>query len=187
MIEQISINKIKNNELNPRNISDDKLEKLKKSITDFPQMLKLRPIVINDKNVVLGGNMRLKACTELGHKKAWIIRAEKLTKKQQEQFIIKDNVGFGVWDYKMLDAEFNSEKLNDWGLDFWNENEEIDYSVLDDIELGTELENMQNEVKKGILIEFNNTEYEIAFKLITQARQNKKNIGQIVINALKNA
>lgn len=185
MIEQIKISEIVNNELNPRNISDDKLEKLKKSINDFPQMLKLRPIVINDKNIVLGGNMRLKACKELGHKTAWIIRAEKLTKKQQEQFIIKDNVGFGVWDYKMLDANFGSEKLNEWGLDFWNEKEDIDYSVLDGIDLGPELENMKDEVKKGILIEFNNEDYDIAFKLITDARTNKINVGKLLIDLLK--
>jgi hypothetical protein len=80
-------------------------------------MLELRPIVVNDDMIVLGGNMRLKACKEAGLKEVPIIKASDLTDEQQREFIIKDNVGFGEWDWDMLANEWNAEKLDDWGLD----------------------------------------------------------------------
>ncbi len=92
-IELIDINKINSNPSNPRIIKDEKFKKLVKSIKDFPQMLEIRPIVVNDDMVVLGGNMRLKACVEAGLKKIPIIKASDLTGQQQKEFIIKDNVG----------------------------------------------------------------------------------------------
>ena len=116
LIETIDISKIKNNKTNPRNISDEQLKKLMNSIKEFPEMLKLRPLIVNDKFEVLGGNMRLKACKELGIKKVSIIKADKLTKKQQKEFIIKDNVSFGSWDWDLLSNDWQGEKLNEWGL-----------------------------------------------------------------------
>ena len=90
----VSISQIKPNPNNPRLIKDDKFNKLVKSIKEFPEMLKLRPIVVNKDMVVLGGNMRLKACIEAGLKEVPIIKAEDLTEEQQKEFIIKDNTGF---------------------------------------------------------------------------------------------
>lgn len=116
LIETIEINKIKTNKSNPRNISDDQLKKLMNSIKEFPEMLKLRPLIVNDKLEVLGGNMRLKACKELGIKEISIIKAENLTKKQQKEFIIKDNVNFGTWDWDILSNDWQGENLNKWGL-----------------------------------------------------------------------
>lgn len=98
-IEKVKISEIKQNEDSPRIISDDKLDQLTKSIKEFPEMMKLRPIIVNDSNVVLGGNMRLKACLNAGLEEVYIIRASKLTAEQQKEFIIKDNVGFGRWDW----------------------------------------------------------------------------------------
>src|SRR5690606_37812079 len=120
---------IKSNPNNPWVIKDDKYKKLVKSIKDFPKMMELRPMVINSDNIVLGGNMRLKALKELGYKevpKEWIKRAEDLTEDEQRQFIIKDNIGFGEHDWEMLRADWNIDELEDWGLDIpeWD-NEEL--------------------------------------------------------------
>lgn len=133
------INKIKINPDNPRLIKDDKFKKLVKSIQDFPQMLSLRPIVVNNEMVVLGGNMRLKACQEAGMKKVPVIKAEELTEEQQKEFIIKDNIGFGEWDWDTIANEWDTEQLTDWGLDipsFVNQGEAVedDYEIPDEIE-----------------------------------------------------
>lgn len=115
--EKVKITEIKTNPKNPRLIKDDKFRKLVKSIEDFPQMLELRPIVVDENNIVLGGNMRLKACKEAGLKEIHIIRAENLTEEQKDEFIVKDNVGFGEWDWDMLANEWDADKLDEWGLD----------------------------------------------------------------------
>jgi ParB-like chromosome segregation protein Spo0J len=80
-------------------------------------MLELRPIVVDENNIVLGGNMRLKACKEAGLKEVYIVKAEGLTELQKDEFIVKDNVGFGEWDWDMLANEWDTEKLDEWGLD----------------------------------------------------------------------
>jgi ParB-like chromosome segregation protein Spo0J len=92
-------------------------QKLLKSITDFPQMLKIRPLVIDEKNMVLGGNMRLKALVELGWKKVPVIRAKNLTADQKREFIAKDNIGYGEWEWEALVKDWDVEKLSEWGLD----------------------------------------------------------------------
>jgi DNA modification methylase len=117
MIQKVPINTVKANPNNPRIIKDDKFAKLVKSINEFPQMLNLRPIVVNDDMVVLGGNMRLKACKEAGLKEIPIIKASELTEQQQKEFIVKDNVGYGEWDWNDLANNWDSEQLIDWGLD----------------------------------------------------------------------
>lgn len=115
--EIVKITEVKNNPNNPRVIKDDKFTKLVNSIKEFPKMLEIRPIVVNDDMIVLGGNMRLKACKEAGLKEVPIIKASELTEDEQRQFIIKDNVSGGEWDWEMLANEWNNEQLEDWGLD----------------------------------------------------------------------
>ena len=115
--EIVKITEVKNNPNNPRVIKDDKFTKLVNSIKEFPKMLEIRPIVVNDDMIVLGGNMRLKACKEAGLKEVPIIKASELTEDEQRQFIIKDNVSGGEWDWEMLANEWHSEQLEDWGLD----------------------------------------------------------------------
>lgn len=115
--ETVSIKKLKPNPANPRTIRDDKFHKLVQSVKDFPQMLEIRPIVVNDQYEVLGGNMRLRACIEAGMKEVTIIRASELTEDQQREFIIKDNVGFGEWDMDALANEWDAEELQEWGVD----------------------------------------------------------------------
>jgi DNA modification methylase len=117
MIQKIKVSEIRPNPNNPRVIKDDKFKKLLQSITDFPQMLELRPIVVNDDMIALGGNMRLKALEHLGIEETYIIKAKDLTDKQEQEFIIKDNVGYGEWNWDQLANEWDVEDLDQWGLD----------------------------------------------------------------------
>ena len=121
----VSISKVKPNQDNPRIIKDYKFKKLVQSIKDFPQMLELRPIVVNEDNIVLGGNMRLKACQEAGLKEVHIIQAKDLTPEQQREFIVKDNIGFGEWDWDILANQWDNSELGEWGLDVWQPEEAI--------------------------------------------------------------
>lgn len=138
-IQVVKISDIKSNPNNPRVIKDEKFEKLCNSIKEFPKMLELRPIVVNDDMVVLGGNMRLKALKHLGLKEAPIIKASDLTDDQQRQFIIKDNAGFGEWDWDMLANEWDTAELDEWGIDVPAfaetelEAEEDDFEVPDEV------------------------------------------------------
>jgi DNA modification methylase len=133
----MNINEIKPNPNNPRIIKDDKFKKLVKSIQDFPQMLELRPIVIDENNIVLGGNMRLKACIEAGLTDVPVKQAKELTEEQKKEFIVKDNVGYGEWDWDDLANNWDVEDLTEWGLDIPNfdstvlEAEEDNFAVPD--------------------------------------------------------
>ncbi len=116
-MELVKISKVNANPDNPRVIRDFKFKKLVNSVKEFPQMLKLRPIVVNEDMVVLGGNMRLKACKAAGLKEVWILKATDLTLDQQKEFIVKDNVGFGQWDWDVLGNEWDTQQLEDWGME----------------------------------------------------------------------
>lgn len=116
-MERVDIRQVRQNPDNPRYIKDNKFEKLVKSIQEFPQMLELRPIVVNKDMVVLGGNMRLKACEAAGLTEVPIIFAENLTPEQEREFIIKDNSSFGEWDWDLLANEWDVDLLQDWGMD----------------------------------------------------------------------
>jgi hypothetical protein len=130
-IQKVKIQEVKLNPNNPRLIKDDKFKKLVKSIQELPEMLEIRPIVVNADMIVLGGNMRLKACKEAGLKEVPIIIADNLTEEQQREFLIKDNVSGGEWDFEILANEWDVEKLEDWGL-------EVGGFDLDSDELGTD-------------------------------------------------
>jgi len=138
----IKISKIKSNPNNPRIIKDDKFKKLCKSISELPKMMELRPIVVDENFIVQGGNMRLKALTELGYKELpneWVKQAKDFTEDELKEFIIKDNVGFGEWDWDDLANNWDIEKLEDWGLDIPDfavkelEAEEDDYEIPEEI------------------------------------------------------
>ena len=115
----IKINELKTNKDKPRIIKDNKFKKLVQSIKDFPEMLKLRPIVVDENMIILGGNMRYIACIEAEIKEVPIKIAKGLTDNQKKEFIIKDNSTFGEWDWDALGNEWNSEDLNNWGIDVW--------------------------------------------------------------------
>jgi len=116
-----NITEIKPNPKNPRVIKDEKFAKLVQSLKDFPEMLEKRPLICftdtDGKMVVLGGNMRLKAAKEIGLKKLPVMLADDWNEEQKQQFLIKDNVGFGEWNWEELQADWDVEQLSDWGLD----------------------------------------------------------------------
>jgi len=147
--EEVKISLIKSNPNNPRIIKDEKFKKLVESIKAFPKMLELRPIVVNDDMIVLGGNMRLKACKEAGMKTVPTIKASDLTEEEQREFIIKDNVGFGEWDWDTLANEWDSEQLTEWGLDVPDMGVVLD-AVEDDYEIPDEI---QTDIVLGDLFE----------------------------------
>ena len=123
-IKKMKLKDIKPNPNNPRVLRDDKFQKLKQSITEFPKMLSLRPMVIDENNVVLGGNMRLRALQELGFtdiEEAWVKRSSDLTDDEKKRFIIADNVAFGEWDWDTLANDWEAKDLNDWGLQVWKD------------------------------------------------------------------
>lgn len=128
----VPIATVKPNATNPRTIKDYKFRKLVKSIKEFPQMLEYRPIVVNEDMVVLGGNMRLRACQEAGLKEVPIILASDLSIEQQDEFIIKDNASFGEWDWDVLANIWDTEKLSEWGLDVVTMEDVFDEAGIDD-------------------------------------------------------
>ena len=128
--KSVKIGEVKVNPNNPRLIKDEKFAKLVQSIKELPQMLEIRPIVVNSDMVVLGGNMRLKACKEAGLKEVPIIIADNLTEDQQREFLIKDNVSGGEWDWNMIANEWDADQLNEWGLDIPIFETEPDYEDL---------------------------------------------------------
>lgn len=139
----VKITDVKPNPKNPRVIKDGKFRQLVKSIQEFPDMLNKRPLIVftdvDSKYVVLGGNMRLKALNELNYKEIPVIIADEWTEEQKAEFLIKDNVGFGEWDWDQLISDWDAEKLDEWGLnvpvfdnvDYSEKNKEIDIDNLD--------------------------------------------------------
>jgi hypothetical protein len=126
-IVNIKIEKISVNPSNPRVCKDDKFKKLVQSVKDFPEMLNIRPIVVNKDMIILGGNMRFKACKEAGLKEIPIIKTD-LTEEQQKEFLIKDNVSGGEWDWDILANEWNAEDITSWGLDlpiYFNDSDDL--------------------------------------------------------------
>jgi len=172
IIEKVKISEIKLNPNNPRLIKDDKFKKLCESIKQFPQMLEIRPIVVNSDMIVLGGNMRLKACKEVGLKEVPIIRAENLTEEQQREFLIKDNVSGGEWDWGVLSNEWDSEQLEEWGLDVPNFDIETDYS---DKNKELDLNDFEDQ-KYTIKLEFTEDDYNLVKDKLQQHGQSPEKI-----------
>jgi len=182
---QIDINKLVPNSTNPRIIKESKFKKLVESIKNFPEMLELRPIIVDEDMVILGGNMRHKACLEAGLKKVHIKVAKGLTENQKKEFIVKDNVGFGEWEWDLLANDWDNIKLGEWGLDVWQPEEAVDYGVLDDLDLGTTLEDKEANIKRAIQIEFIPSDYDTAQELISKLRKANIYIGSLIIEKLK--
>ena len=126
--ELVSVNDITMNENNPRFIRDEKLKKLTKSVKEFPEMLQIRPIVVNKDMMILGGNMRYRACVDAGLTEIPVIIANDLSDEQELEFLIKDNVSGGEWDWDSLSQQYDFEQLEDWGLDtIKNDWDDLDY------------------------------------------------------------
>lgn len=158
-VQHVEINSIKSNADNPRIIKDDKFKKLVKSIAEFPQMLELRPIIVDSDMVILGGNMRHKAAMECGLQMIPIVVADDLTEEQKKEFIIKDNVGFGEWDWDILANDWDADLLVEWGLDVWVDEEE------------KTLDEQSEESSTKVMVEFNS--YELAEKFYEECLSKK--------------
>jgi ParB-like chromosome segregation protein Spo0J len=166
-----ALNYIQLNPNNPRLIKDDNFKKLVQSIKDCPEMLDIRPIVVNADMVILGGNMRFKACKEAGLKEVSIIVADNLTEEQQREFLIKDNVSGGEWDWSLL-AEWDTEQLEEWGLEIKSFETETDYS-----EKNKELDlNDFEDQKYTIKLEFTEDDYNLVKERLQELGQTPEKI-----------
>ena len=189
------ISDIKPNPKNPRTIRDDKFQKLVDSIKDFPQMLSYRPIVVNEDNIILGGNMRFQACKHAGLKKIPVVKVTHLTPEQESEFIIKDNANFGTWDWDILANIFEPEDLKRYGLNVWQPSEAFD----DDKEFDLDFEEKYSEKsseskptdidilskKKVIVVEFDISDYPVVYQLIKDLSKLNIDLGSILVQALK--
>ena len=171
-IEKVKIDKVFINENNPRFIRDAKFQKLVNSIKEFPKMLEIRPIVVNDDMVVLGGNMRLKACEEAGLKEVFIIKASELTPEEQNEFIIKDNVSFGEWDFDLLANNFETPKLEEWGVEIHALNE----TKIDVNDFFNEQTDEQKENKNKITLEYTEEDYNLVIEAFNKLEGSKEAI-----------
>jgi len=148
-------------------------------------MLNIRPIVVNEHMIILGGNMRYKACLEAGLKEVPVIKVDSLSAEKQREFIIKDNVSGGEWDWDMLANEWESEELEEWGIDVWKAPVEVDYSILDEEDVSGQLDSMNDGVKKAIQIEFELEHYDEASQLVKFWRDKKSYVGGMIMEYLK--
>ena len=181
-INRVPIESIKINPNNPRVIKDDKYKKLKKSIKDFPEMLDIRPIVVDDDMIVLGGNMRLKACLENGLKEVSIIKASQLTEEQKKEFILKDNQSFGEWDTNLLSNWDRELMLNsgfeEWDMiDIFGTNEMVEglKKELEGSNFNSDVIDVDDYIKQNILF-FNEMMLEFEDDEVKQAIRNIKDI-----------
>lgn len=156
----VPIEKVKLSPYNPRVIKNNKFTKLMKSLMEFPQMLELRPIVVDEDMIVLGGNMRLRACMELGLKEVPIVVAEGLNEEQKKEFVIKDNAAFGEWDWDLLANEWQIQDLSDWGIDipasYFDSDVEPEFDMQ---QLDKDLDIYINNKIKQIVLYFDNDQY----------------------------
>lgn len=175
------IQTLRANKINPRVIRQDKLDKLVASLKEFPEMLEARPIVVDKDGTVLGGNMRLRAA-ELAGLKEVPVYVREWDEAKDQQFIIKDNVGFGEWDWDMLANEWDSVDLNDWGLDVWQPEVEIDMSVLDEAE---DVDHLADDVRRAVCIDFNTDDHAVVSAKIAALKKEGKDVGKIILAHLQ--
>jgi len=172
MIKKVKISEVKRNPNNPRLIKDYKYKKLVKSIKDFPNMLELRPIVVDEDMVILGGNMRYRASVDAGLNEVWIKVADNLTEDQKKEFIIKDNSNFGEWDWDMLANEWDVDSLGEWGLDlpavYFDDDEEPEF---DEEELDKDLDTYINNNIKQIVLYYNTEDYETMIENLDKLKE----------------
>jgi hypothetical protein len=193
-IEKIKLSRLKSNKgqvlglpQNPRLIRDYKYEKLKKSLIDDPEMLELREIIAYDNNgelVVICGNMRLKAMQELGIKETIVkILPNDTAVQKLQSYTIKDNVGFGEHNWDIIANEWDTELLADWGLDVPSFEVDVDYSILNEDSV-SDVENANNGVMKGILVEFNLEDYDKALELYKYLKTQNYYMGGLLLDKM---
>jgi len=178
----MKLSEIRENPKNPRLIKDEKFQKLVRSIQEFPEMLEARPIVVNPDNIVLGGNMRLKACKAAGLTEAPVYVAS-WEESKANAFIIKDNVGYGEWDWDILANEWDAAELEEWGLDVWQPEVEIDMSILEEAE---DVEHMADDVRRAVCIDFNTDDHAVVSAKVAALKKEGKDVGKMILKHLQN-
>ena len=183
----VKLSEVKVNPNNPRLIKDDNFKKLVQSIKDFPEMLDIRPIVVNQDMVILGGNMRFKACKEAGLKEVPVIVTD-LTEKQQKEFLIKDNVSGGEWDWDLLN-EWDTEQLEEWGLDVPTFEDNLtnnkDYEGLDQL---SKLDKFLDAEIKRMFLVYDNETFENVIEWFNkkQSKHELENHSQVILKLMEN-
>ena len=184
----MKLSDIKPNPRNPRTITEDKLDKLKKSIEEMPKGLSIKHMIVDENNVIIGGNQRYLALVELGYDEIpdnWVKKVIDLTEDEKKRFLIVDNVSFGEWDWGLISEDFDLDALDSWGLDVVSFSPEVDYSVLDYVDIEDEVEDMKKSVKRGIMLDFDSSYYNEAHELFKYYRSKNIDIGKIILNFLK--
>lgn len=184
----MKLSDIKPNPRNPRTITEDKLDKLKKSIEEMPKGLSIKPMIVDENNIIIGGNQRYLALLELGYDEIpdnWVKKVIDLTEHEKKRFLIVDNVSFGEWDWGLINEDFDLDALDSWGLDVVSFSPEVDYTVLDYVDIEDEVEDMKKSVKRGIMLDFDSSYYNEAQELFKYYRSKKIDIGKIIFNFLK--
>lgn len=188
----LKVNDIKPNPDNPRIIKDHRFKQLVKSIQDFPEMLAIRDIIVDENNIILGGNMRWKACIEAGVKKLQVTRVTGLDPAQKREFIIKDNANYGVWDWDNLANNYDNDLLTEWGLNVWQPTQFLEESQTEEKGTSTTAHDPEAERdaedekadKRIIQIEFDIEDYEEANALYKKLRAEGRDIPAIFITAI---
>ena len=170
--KKVRIETVKLDPSNPRSITKEKFEELKKSIKDFPEMEVVKPLIIAD-DFVIGGNMRLLAYKDLGYREVHVIDVTAWSQAKRDEFMIKDNTHFGSWDYDALANEWDNLPLTEWGVAVWD----------------TELEELKEEAPpsflRGINIDFVDDDYDVANELVGALKKSDTYVGAIVLEALR--
>ena len=189
-MKKIALSKVKPNPENPRVITEEKFGELKQSLIDAPWMIELRPLTVDEDYMLLGGNMRLRALTEIGYKDVPVQVAKGLTDEQKREFIIKDNISSGSWDWDMLGNTWDAVQLREWGLHVWTPEVDVDYSILDTEEfsgLDERVEEIVDATTKAIQINFLLADFDEAYNLIKVAKEEGFDVATAVLELLRNA
>jgi len=187
--EVIKITKLKELERNPRRISERKLKQLAKSVKDFSQMLDVREIVIDENNNILGGNQRYKALSDIGTDEVVVLRVTGLSDDKKDEFTIKDNINYGIWDWDILANTHDPKMLDEYGLSVWQPSEGNEDEV--EVQTTTQVEEVAGEGtgevedKCVVVIDFYSNDYDSAKKLLYEFVDNKIPVDTILYNHLK--
>lgn len=189
-MKKIALSKVKPNPENPRVITEEKFGELKQSLIDAPWMIELRPLTVDEDYMLLGGNMRLRALTEIGYKEVPVQVAKGLTDEQKREFIIKDNISSGSWDWDALGNTWDAVQLREWGLHVWTPEVDVDYSILDTEEfsgLDERVDEIVDATTKAIQINFLLADFDEAYNLIKVAKEEGFDVATAVLELLRNA
>ena len=176
---KIELGRLNNSQYNPRVIDTFKYESLKKSITEMPDMLFIRPIIVDEDYNILAGNMRYRACMDLGYDEVYIKQVNNLTEEQKKELMVKDNISYGEWDEQVLGDYFDTNLVNDW-----LGKEMIDYSALLYEDVSDEIDSLENNVKKSVHIKISG-DFNKAQELEKHFKERKIYIGGLLIDKLK--